>query len=269
MTNALPLAAVQSGGGGIPSPLTILLVVAGVGYVLWSRTQGRPLKARRLVVLPLLFIVLGVSDLSSSSAPHLTSTAIAFLFASCVISIVLGAARGATIELYPKDGELWQRYRSSTVVLWIALIAAKIVLAVVAHGTGSAAGAGTDSLLLALGLSLLAEAAVIAPRALSTGVPFATSQARHDTRPAPGVQPRDRPAAQSRLSAAPAQATNRPWQSPTLQDATERSRQPSDPRPEQPASETSAVQGLGDALIRHHENHRQRHHDRRARRQRY
>jgi hypothetical protein len=157
----------------IPSPLTIVLVVAAVGYVLWSRMKGRPLKARRMLLLPAVLLVLGITDLTGSSAPHLTPKDIAFLVTGVAISIALGAARGATIELYPQQGELWQRYRRSTVALWIALIGIKLILLVIASAAGASAGGGTSTLLLTLGVSLLAEAAVVGPRALSTGLPFA------------------------------------------------------------------------------------------------
>ena len=158
----------------IPSPLTILLAVTAVGYVLWSRMKGQPLKAKRLLVLPAVLTVLGITDLTGSSAPHLTPKDIAFLVVGAGISAVLGAARGATIELYPQGGELWQRYRPVTVGLWITLIAAKLIVMVIAGAARASAGGGTSSLLLTLGVSLLAEAAIVGPRALSTGLPFAT-----------------------------------------------------------------------------------------------
>jgi hypothetical protein len=166
-------AAHASAHSQIPSPLTILLVVAAVGYVLWSCMKGRPLKLKRLLVLPVILTVLGITDLTGSSAPHLTPKDIAFLVVGAVISAVLGAARGATIELYPQQGELWQRYRRITVGLWITLIATKLVVLVIAGVVGASAGGGTSSLLFCLGVSLLAEAAIVGPRARSTGLPFA------------------------------------------------------------------------------------------------
>jgi CheY-like chemotaxis protein len=69
--------------------------------VLWSRMKGQPLKLKRLLVLPVILTVLGITDLTGSSAPHLTPKDIAFLVVGTVISAVLGATRGATIELYP------------------------------------------------------------------------------------------------------------------------------------------------------------------------
>jgi hypothetical protein len=193
MTNALTLAATTH-NSGVPAPLTIVLVIVAIAYVLWSRMQGRPLKVRRLVVLPAVLVVLGIVGLTGSSAPHLTPKDIAFLLVSVVLSIALGAARGATIELYPQQGELWQRYRGSTVGLWIALIGTKVVLLAIASGAHASAGGGTNSLLLSLGVSLLAEAAVVGPRALSTGIPFATN---HQGRQAHATAQRPSPAMRS------------------------------------------------------------------------
>jgi hypothetical protein len=174
--------------GRFPDPLMILLAVAAIGYVLWSRMKGQPLEAKRLLVLPVVLIVIGITDITGSSAPHLTASDIAFLAIGVGIAVVLGAARGATMELYPNGGELWQRYRLVTVALWIALIAAKLVLAAIAGVSGASAGAGTNSLLLTLGVSLLAEAAIVALRALSRGVPSAADRKDSD-----GRQARDRP----------------------------------------------------------------------------
>lgn len=172
MAGSLTLAAVHC--GGVPSPVTILVGVVAVGYVLWSRLRGQPLNARRLLVLPVVLTVVGVADLTGSSAPRLSGTDVGFLAAGVAISVLLGVARGATIELYPNGGELWRRYRPVTVVLWVTLVAVKFVLAGIAFVAGASAGGGTHGLLLSLGASLIAEAVVVGPRALSTGLPFAS-----------------------------------------------------------------------------------------------
>jgi hypothetical protein len=183
----------------IPSPLTIALAVAVVGYVLWSRMKGQPLTVKKLAVLPAVLLVIGISDLTGSSAPHLTVKDIGFLAVSAGISAVLGAARGATIELYSSQGELWQRYRPVTAGLWVALIVAKLIMTVVAGAAGASAGGGTSTLLLSLGVSMLSEAAVVAPRALSTGLPFAADSKKSDGRQS--SRARSRPLVTSRLPA--------------------------------------------------------------------
>jgi FtsH-binding integral membrane protein len=189
MARSITLAAVH--GAGLPTPLVVVLVVAGVGYVLWRRMQGEPLQAKRLLVLPLVFSVLGVVDLTESMAPHLGPADIAVLMAGAVISAVLGAARGATIELFPREGHLWQRYRGVTVALWGVLIASKLVLASVAHLVGAKGATGTASLMFSLGVSLLGEAAMVAARALSTGVSFAPDRS-HTSRTRPSRARADR-----------------------------------------------------------------------------
>lgn len=165
--------------GRFPSPVTILLVIGGIAFVMWSRMRGQPLQAKRLLALPAVFVVLGVTDLTGKHT-HYTAADIAFLVAGLVLSAVLGFARGATIELFTRDGELWQRYRPITVALWLALIVSKIILGLIAGAAGASAAAGTNGLLLALGVSLAAEAAVTGPRGLATGVPFATQQRDDD-----------------------------------------------------------------------------------------
>lgn len=169
------LAAVR--GGAIPGPLSIAAVGAGFVYVMWRRLQGEPLQAKRLLALPLVFSVLGVVDLTRAHDAHLPPASVAFLVAGAVISLVLGAARGATVELFTKGGHLWQRYRGLTVALWGALIATKLALALAAHLAGAT---GSTDLMLSLGLSLAGEAALVAPRALSSGVPFTPDPKRPD-----------------------------------------------------------------------------------------
>lgn len=207
MTSSFILAAAH--GGSIPSPVEIVVAIAAVGFVLWSRTKGQPLRAKRLLVLPVVLTVIGATDLSGS----LSSADVGFLVGGLIVSVILGAARGATIEVYPAQGELWQRYRRSTVALWIALIVIKVILLGVASATGAAAGGGTNSLLLTLGASLLAEAAVVGPRALSTGLPFAADQKGSDQKHARNDRSRSSLAQRFVDLGTPSERSNSYWRS--------------------------------------------------------
>ncbi|HYB23716.1 MAG TPA: hypothetical protein VED41_07955, partial [Solirubrobacteraceae bacterium] len=115
MTAPLVLAAAH---GRFPSPITIdrALALAGIALVMSSRIQGQPLQAKRLLLLPAAFVILGISDLTGKNV-HYTAADIGFLIAGVALAAVLGAARGATIELFTRDGELWQRYRPVTAAL--------------------------------------------------------------------------------------------------------------------------------------------------------
>ena len=162
MTASLVLGSTRS-GGSLPAPLVVVLLVAGVGYVLWRRSKGEPVQTRRLLVLPAVFTILGVIDLTKAGAPHLSPADVAFVVTGALISFGLGAARGATVELFPRGGYLYQRYRKTTVALWAALVAAKLGLDLAAHLAGATGAQGTHTLMLSLGVSLLGETVFVAP----------------------------------------------------------------------------------------------------------
>lgn len=213
-------------GGTIPSPVEIVVAVAAVAFVLWSRMKGQPLRAKRLLVLPVVLVVIGALDLSGSLSP----ADVGFLVGGLIVSVILGAARGVTIEVYPSQGELWQRYRPSTVALWVALIVIKVTLVAVASATGAQAGGGTNSLLLTLGASLLAEAAVVGPRALSTGLPFAADQKDQDDKRSGKDRSRSSPAQRLVALAPPLQPGNRPPRERSSRDGRDEQRdQPASP----------------------------------------
>jgi hypothetical protein len=174
------LFAATTHGGAVPSPLTVVVAIVAVTYILWSRTQGRLFNLRRMVLLPAVLIVIGITGLTGSAAVHFGPKDVAFLVASVGISAVLGAVRGGTIELFSRQGALWQRYTRWTVLLWIALIVTRLVMIGVASSAGASAGGGTNSLLLTLGISLLAEAGVVGTRALSATASSATVLAAPD-----------------------------------------------------------------------------------------
>src|SRR5580693_2058480 len=84
------LVAATTHGGAVPSPLTVVVAIAAVTYILWSRTQGRLFNLRRMVLLPAVLIVIGITGLTGSGAVHFGPKDVAFLVASVGISAVLG-----------------------------------------------------------------------------------------------------------------------------------------------------------------------------------
>jgi len=57
-----PSLAVAAIHGRFPQLVTIALPVAGIALVMWRRMQGEPLAGKRLLVLPTVFVTLGISD---------------------------------------------------------------------------------------------------------------------------------------------------------------------------------------------------------------
>ena len=150
----------------------IVLILALVVFMVWRRMAGQPLRAGRLIIVPIVAVAFGLQALPGVGSDP---AAIAVLAAEAVTGIATGAARGATVGIYERGGHLWYRYRPLTVVVWLLIIPLRIgmVLATTAIGVSLPTN---GALLIVLGASLLAESGVIALRASRTGVPYAPSR---------------------------------------------------------------------------------------------
>ncbi|GAB3904489.1 hypothetical protein GCM10029964_098310 [Kibdelosporangium lantanae] len=150
--------------------LKIVAVVAIVAYIIGRQFVGEPLRAKRVVVLPAILTVVGFVSLGS---PRLSPADLACLVISGVVSAAIGLGQGRLMRLYPRDGHLWGRMPLVALWLWAALIVARFGMALLASGLDARVAASTAPLALLLGVNRLAQAAVLVPRAMATGVPFA------------------------------------------------------------------------------------------------
>lgn len=155
--------------------LTGLLALAAIAYVLFRRLAGEPLEGRRLVVLPLVLLVLGATQVDGM---HVTPLDVTLLVVGGAVGVVLGVLRGLTVQVYAKNGHLWYRYRAITIVVWLASLLLRLGQIVAGHALGADTKVMSAALLPVLALSLLAEALVVGKRALATGVPFAPQGSR-------------------------------------------------------------------------------------------
>ena len=146
------------GGAGM-SLANVALYIAILGFVVYRRVQGRPAgSAKQLLVLPVVLSVLGYQDLAHKS---LDSVDIAFAVAGCALSLGLGALTGALNKLEVRDGTPWVRWGTASVVVFAINIAAKLILDVVSVVGGRNDVGSASSLVLAAGLMLAGEAAVV------------------------------------------------------------------------------------------------------------
>jgi hypothetical protein len=140
----------------------ILLYIALIGYVLFKKMQGQPLKeGKRLFVLPVLMIVIGYGDLTDG---HMKSIAITITAIGAIVSLALGALRGRADKLSTRDGAQFVQWTGLSLALFGGNIAAKLVLDLIGIAAGSTASAVGKSLVFTLGLTLLAEAIVLLVR---------------------------------------------------------------------------------------------------------
>ncbi len=153
------------------SGLEITAAVGLVGYIIYRQVKGEPLRGKRTVVLPAVLTVIGFLNLRGGG--HLTSADIFCLVAGVGGAVAVGLAFGAVTRLRSRDGYLWAQLPTAGLWLWAALIAWRLLDTAVAAGLHAHVAASAATLLLTLGVNRLAQAAVVVPRAMAMGVPFA------------------------------------------------------------------------------------------------
>ncbi|MFI9511004.1 hypothetical protein [Nocardia sp. NPDC052566] len=147
----------------------LILVIVGVIALVIKRFRGEPMNARDTFGTPLILVAVGVY--SVTKVADLNGTDITWLVVGGVVGIVFGAIRGTTIGIFERDGHLWQRYTSGTVVVWLVSMGVGFGV----NALGAAMGMHHDArpTTLSIGIGMLGEMLTLGLRALSTGVPFA------------------------------------------------------------------------------------------------
>jgi hypothetical protein len=150
----------------VSGPIQVILILAAVCYVLVRRMIGEPAEAKRMLILPAVLLVIGLTNVSHDAA---SVVPILFLIGSGAISVVIGALRGLSVRLSDRGGLAFVQYTWVTVVLWVANLGIKFggnfLLRVV---DPHAAAAVSNSLLLTLGAGMLVEGLVVLARAMGT-----------------------------------------------------------------------------------------------------
>ncbi len=150
--------------------LEVFAVIGIIGFVIYQQFAGQLLQGKRVVLLPAIVTVIGLFDLRGH---HLGPADIAWLTVGAAGSLLIGLAFGLIMRLESRDGVLWGKMPLRGLWLWVGLIAWRALIMVLAHRTGAHVAASTTPLLFTLGLNRLGQAAVIVPRALRAGIPFA------------------------------------------------------------------------------------------------
>ncbi|MET8763223.1 DUF1453 domain-containing protein [Lentzea sp. NPDC004782] len=141
--------------------LQVVLIAAVIIYVMARRLMGEPAVGKRLLVLPAVFGVIGLAQTSVHSV-----TALGFLAASAVLSVVFGALRGLTIRTYEQNGIVMLRYTVMTIVLWAVSIAVRFAATFAMNLVGPNAVPAANGLMLVVGAGLLAEGLVVMSKAV-------------------------------------------------------------------------------------------------------
>jgi len=142
--------------------LQYAIVVILFGLLVARRLRGRPLRSGRRQLIRALLLLYGLETISQSShgsAFHAGTVALLAILA--VVSFSMGVARGATIVIYRKAGELYVRYHPVTLLLWGVTFGLRFVLVANAGWFHASKPIADASLLLMFMLSIGGEAAML------------------------------------------------------------------------------------------------------------
>ncbi|HTC69103.1 MAG TPA: hypothetical protein VK662_05985 [Acidothermaceae bacterium] len=153
----------------------ILPIIAGIAivtYVIGRQLIGEPLRGKRVVLLPVILTVIGVADLGGKKHPVQPADVVCLIIGGLVVAAI-GAAQGRAMRLESRNGSLWGQLPPKALWLWLLLIVSRVLMIGVADGVHAHVAASSATILLMLGINRLGQAAVVVPRALSAGIPFA------------------------------------------------------------------------------------------------
>lgn len=151
----------KTGAGALPVVIGLVVIVVSV----LRKTRGRLLQPRRLLMLPLIVLVVGVlAALPAAHDVRLHDVDDLVVGLDLLLSIGLGIVRGLSVPLYQQDGAIWYRYGTATVLLWGVSIVLRFLVSISGAQHGATELTTSSSLLFMLGLSLLTQNLVISVR---------------------------------------------------------------------------------------------------------
>lgn len=151
--------------------LYIVIAALVVWRVVYRQLRGSVITVRGLVLFPGILLVLGVID-CARALPTASAGEIGLLAADLVILAALGVGRAASTTLSERNGYAFQKGTTVTLVLWLLTIAVRIGFSVAGTKMGLAGPFTASSILLALGLSIGVQNALVYGRARRRALPL-------------------------------------------------------------------------------------------------
>src|SRR5690242_3419135 len=161
---------------------TALYVVGGLGIVAFFvvRQRRSDRYRERSLILPIALGLYGLALLRGTwRHDPLTVASVVLLVLSASASIGFGVFRGRTINLFVRDGELWERASWRTIgVGWGGLLLTRIALIAIAGIVGARFAASPTSIPMMIAITLAAQMLVVAERAEAFDVPLTPRRRR-------------------------------------------------------------------------------------------
>lgn len=143
-----------------------IVLIALMVYAVYKQTRITEVTGQARFKLAIIYAVVGL--IVGLSVPH-TAPAVGLAFASFVLSVVIGVARGAHTRIWrTADGRVMSRGTLVTISLFLALIASKFVLGTVAYFLGIH-DSSMGEILVMIAVSVAVQAEIVWRRARELG----------------------------------------------------------------------------------------------------
>lgn len=155
----------------MPNLEILILVLAVIVYIFYNQYRTKPVKIKRFIILPLVFIFISYEGMKAFHGN--LSTYIPIIALLCIISIILGFLSGRKVKIFTgEDGVLYQRGGIIAIIFLVATIAVKGLAIVILSNTQYAVIAQGDMLtMLMLGCQYAARSISVIlkePKVLNT-----------------------------------------------------------------------------------------------------
>jgi hypothetical protein len=156
-------------------------LVIVVFFIVRQRRSDR--YEERSVIFPVGLGTYGVVILNGAAKAHpITAASAGLLGLSGAASVVFGIVRGRTIELFERNGELWERATWATIAGWGGLLVTRVIIIAVAAVIGATLAASASSIPLMLAVTLATQMIVVGQRARDTGLAIPSRSKRRRLR---------------------------------------------------------------------------------------
>ena len=145
-------------------------------FVIRQRRSDR--YRERSLILPLALGLYGLALLRGTwRQDSLTLASATLLLLSALASVGFGAFRGRTMNLFVRDGQLWEQASWRTIgVGWGGLLVTRIALIGISGLVGAKLAASPTSIPLMIAITLAAQMLLVGERARAIGIPITRSR---------------------------------------------------------------------------------------------
>jgi hypothetical protein len=139
--------------------LVVVAAVALLVLIIYRQMSTQLIQPRQLIVPPAILGIFGLYTIQGHP-PNSAAAGVA-LGASVITALAFGVARGLTTRIWSDHGVAMRKGTTATLALWIAAIAVRIAIGLVARHTGVPYNLTVSEIPLFLGFTLAAQNVVI------------------------------------------------------------------------------------------------------------